>query len=195
MLNIEYRILKYYRLKFRKVLNKVKVAIEKGQYSLRDVNSSGIRDYLKDPIKTILDEGENHSRLTNLLVQVRYALEQGQIAIKKETKEKILENINEIVGDEKILKPFIVEIKENQAELAQLKKNIEQKGWGKKLEDIREEIALVNGTKDHVIGDLDNLTNQYHQALEKLKEQREILQDQLKEETGEDVKIQITFTF
>lgn len=182
-------------LKFRKVFNKIQTGIKKGRYTIRGVTAASLRDYLKDPINTILAEGEAHRDLTSILVQVRYALENDEIPIKRATREKVIENINQIVGEEKLLAPVIRAIKEKQARIAELKKAIEKKGWRSEMDEIREEIAQLSERLDHLQGDIENNKNQYSMALEKLKQQREYLQEELAKTTGEDIKIQITFQF
>ncbi|MHA1734211.1 MAG: hypothetical protein ACTSU5_19915, partial [Promethearchaeota archaeon] len=89
----------------------------------------------------------------------------------------------------------IREYKAREQELAEMRKLIEKRGWLKEREEIKDVISQQATTLQHLEGDIENNKNQYFQALEKLKEQRENLQSRLKEETGQDIKVQITFTF
>ncbi|GAB4305997.1 MAG: hypothetical protein Kow0069_02300 [Promethearchaeota archaeon] len=182
-------------LKFRKVLNKVKTGLEKRSFSIRDVTTATLREYLKDPVATILAQGPSHPQLTAMLVQIRYAIENNILPLKKATRDKVLENIAEIVGDKRLLKEPVEEILGLERKKERVAAEISKLGLLKDRDDVKEEIAQMTVTLEHLKNDADVVRNQFHQALEKLKEQREVLQEELQNQTGEQVKVQITFQF
>ena len=75
-----------------------------------------VKKYISDPYNTISNEGENHPKLTEFLIQLRYMLEQGGLNLKADAKNKLLQNIEQIVS-KGVLKPIIVDYKVIKGEL------------------------------------------------------------------------------
>jgi len=97
------------KLKFRKALKKLKKKVDSGAF--RGITPDRVKKYISDPYSTIANEGESHPKLTEFLIQLRYMLEQGGLNLKADAKNKLLQNIEQIVS-KGVLKPIISEYQE-----------------------------------------------------------------------------------
>lgn len=183
------------KIKFKKVLKRLKkVVSDSGGY--KNISADEIRKYMSNPIRVISKEGPEHHDLTEFLVQVRYMLEQerGTLHIKKDTMEKTLENIDEIVSDG-ILKQDIEDYNEYTGRIKEINDELEKKDLSTQLEDLKQKTSLKTQKLEHLKADLAHKGNEYRGLLEKLKVSRDAIQDAIREYVDQDVKINITLTY
>lgn len=190
---LELRMTFHDKLKFKKALKKLKRKLE-GSGSFKNLKVEQVKNYLSDPINTIVRDGENHPKLTAFLIQLRYLLESDSgstLQLKSEVKNKTLQNIDKIVS-KGILKENIQQYIELSAKNKELLKKSEESKLTSQLQSIKEKVSIRTQELEHLNGDIKHKSNEYRGLLEKLKEEREILQRQIKIFVDQDVKIQIT---
>lgn len=182
-------------LKFSKALKKLRKKLETSR-GFKGITPDQVRKYLTDPINAISHEGENHPQLTEFLVQLRFLLEHegGTLQLKSEAKQKTLQNIDEIVS-KGILKDNISQYNEITGKIESLKKELEKQDLSSRLDDLKEKVSLKTQEIEHMDGDIKHKTSEYRGLLEKLKEERDEIQEGINKFVGEDVKIQITLTY
>lgn len=178
------------QLKFKKGLQKAKVLMAKDSMLLKGVNENQVKDFLKDPVENLTAQGENTPQLHEMLIQLRVAIEAGRLELKSDTKDRILENIQEIM-EKKILKERIHLILELNSQIKELQKQVESRGLLTKVDGLKDKIAHLTSEMQHLIGEIDRTKEEYDQAIQKLKDLRETVQTSIKKYTGQDIKIQI----
>ena len=80
--------------------------LEKGILHVPNIDLNYLRDFIKSPIKMLVNERKDLPKFTALMVQLRHALEENKLNMKTDTKEKTIEQINAIF-DEKLLQENI----------------------------------------------------------------------------------------
>lgn len=181
------------KLKFKKALKKLKRKLE-GSGSFKGITVEQVKTYISDPINTIVRDGETHPKLNAFLIQLRYLLESDSgstLQLKTEVKNKTLQNIDNIIS-KGVLKEYIRQYIELIAKNKELLKKSEESKLTSQLKSIKEKVAARTQELEHLNGDIKHKSNEYRGLLEKLKEEREILQKQIKNFVDQDVKIQIT---
>lgn len=178
------------KLKFKKALKKLKRKLE-GSGSFKGITLEKLKKYISNPINTIVRDGENHPKLNIFLIQLRYLLESQGLQLKNEVRNKTLQNIEKIVSKgflkEDIRKYIVLSAKNTEF----LKKSEESK-LTSQLKSIKEKVSIRTQELEHLNGDIKHKSNEYRGLLEKLKDEREILQRLIKNFVDQDVKIQIT---
>ncbi len=177
-------------LKFKKGLQKAKVLMAKDSMLLKGVNENQVKDFLKDPVENVTAQGENTPQLIQMLVPLRMAIEGGRVELKSDTKDRILENIQEII-EKKILKERIHSIVELNSQIKDLQKQVDNRGLLAKVDGLKDKIAHLTSEMQHLVGEIDRTKEEYDQAVQKLKDLRETVHASIKKYTGQDVKIQI----
>jgi hypothetical protein len=179
-------------LKFKKALKKLKNAMEKGKSVGRMINENTLRAYLKNPVETLILEGPSTPDLRDLLLKLRIILEDEEdpLELKGELKEKMIENINQIINKE-ILKPYIEEFRSMRDSKQKVQQEIAQKGLDAQRADIKEKLAQLTLDTEHFENDLNRRKREYREYIEKVSIDREELQRSVKELTDEEVKIRI----
>ncbi len=178
------------KLKFKKGLQKAKVIMVKDSMILKGINENQLKDFLKDPVESIVLQGENTPQLTQMLVQLRVAIEGGRLELKSDTKDRILENIQEII-EKKILKENIHQILELNTKIKDLQKQVDNRGLLAKVDGLKDNIAHITSEMQHLIGEIQRTKEESDQAVQKLKDARETVQTSIKKNVGQDIKIQI----
>ncbi|MFX1275003.1 MAG: hypothetical protein ACFFBP_19505 [Promethearchaeota archaeon] len=181
-------------LSFKKALKKLKVGLEKDTINVPGVDINYLRDFLKHPIKLLASDSADLQKFTSLLVRLRHALEENKLNLKTDKKDKTIEHINKIF-EEKKLHENIDELKENQVKIKAIKAKIENAGLAGKLEDIKHQISLNTVKLEHLENDKNKKDNDFTRYLASLKQQREEFQKLVKDTIGEDIKINISFSF
>ena len=128
------------------------------------------------------------------MIQLRYLLESDSgstLQLKGEVKNKTLQNIDKIVS-KGILKEDIRHYIELSAKSKELLIKSEESKLTSQLQSIKEKVSIRTQELEHLNGDIKHKSNEYRGLLEKLKEDRQILQRQIKKFVDQDVKIQIT---
>jgi phage shock protein A len=180
------------KLKFRKALKKLKKKVDAGAF--RGITAEMVKKYISDPYNTISYEGENHPRLTEFLIQLRYMLEQGGLNLKADAKNKLLQNIEQIVS-KGVLKPIITDYKAIKAELQDIKDNREQKVLYDRLTELKDLYSIKTQELEHLKADANHKSSEYRSLLEKLKNDRDEIQEKIKEYIDQDITVKISLKF
>jgi len=179
---------------FKKALKKLKFELEKETFHIPNINTFFLRDFLKNPINTLVNESRYLPKFSSLLVQLRHVLEENKLNLKTEVKDKTINQINAIF-DEKTIQSDIDKIKELNNIINELKKQIEQAGLAINREDIKNKIATNTIKIEHLENALDRKNKDYIRYLSSLKNEREEFQKSVKKVLNEEVKLNITFSF
>jgi len=182
------------KLGFKKALKKLKFELEKDAIPGANVDLEFLRKYLKDPIKMLIKERKDLPNFSALLIHLRHSLEQNQINLKSDTKEKTIEQINAIF-EEKTINDEIEEVKELISYIKDLEKQIEEAGLATKLEEVKNQISLNTVKIEHTQNDLERKNKDYMRYLATLKEEREEFQQAIEDVIDEELKLTIKFTF
>jgi uncharacterized coiled-coil protein SlyX len=180
------------KLKFRKALKKLKKKVDPG--SFRGITSDLVKKYISDPYNAIAQEGEDHQRLTDFLIQLRYMLEQGGLNLKADVKNKLLQNI-ELIVTKGVLKPIIVEYQDLNKQLQEIKDHPEQNVLNERLTELKEFYAIKTQELEHMKADANHKNTEYRHLLEKLKTDRDEIQNKVKDYIDKDITIKISLKF
>ncbi len=179
---------------FKKALKKLKFELEKDSIHISNIDLNYMRDFLKNPIKMLINERKDLPKFTALMVQLRHVLEENKLNLKTETKEKTIEQINAIF-DEKQLQANIEEYLKIKEKIKDAEKKIEEAGLAEKLDEIKNQISSNTIKLEHIEADFNRKNKDYNRYLNALKTEREEFQTLVEEVLNEQVKLNITFTF
>ncbi|MFX0082197.1 MAG: hypothetical protein ACFE94_10640 [Candidatus Hodarchaeota archaeon] len=179
---------------FKKALKKFRFELEKGNLHVPNIDLNYLKDFLKNPIKILAAERKDLPKFTSLMVQLRHALEENKLNLKTDTKQKTIEHINAIF-DEKILQTNIEKYLQLREEIKSVEKKIQLAGLDEKLEELKNEISINTIKLEHASNDYERKNKDYTRYLNSLKNEREEFQTQVEERLGEQVKLNIVFTF
>ncbi|MHA1642622.1 MAG: coiled-coil domain-containing protein [Promethearchaeota archaeon] len=181
-------------LGFKKALKKLRFELEKGNLHLSNIDLNYLKEFLKDSIRTLTNEDKDLTKLTSLLVQLRHILEENKLNLKTETKEKTIEQIN-IIFDKKLIHDDMEKLRSLLVEIKKIEKDISNAGLAAKLEDVKNKVSSNTVKLEHLKSDLERKNKDYLRYLSSLKNEREEFQNLVSDVIGEDVKINITFSF
>lgn len=179
---------------FKKALKKLKFELEKKSIHISNIDLNYMRDFLKNPIKMLINERKDLPKFTALMVQLRHTLEENKLNLKTETKEKTIDQINAIF-DEKKLQANIEEYLQIRDIIKEIEKKIEDAGLAQKLEEVKNQISSNTIKIERVDVDFNRKNKDYIRYLNALKTEREEFQNSVEEILNEKVKINITFSF
>ncbi len=179
---------------FKKALKKLKFELEKKSIHISNIDLNYMRDFLKNPIKMLINERKDLPKFTALMVQLRHTLEENKLNLKTETKEKTIDQINAIF-DEKKLQANIEEYLQIRDNINEIEKKIEDAGLAQKLEEVKNQISSNTIKLERVEVDFNRKNKDYIRYLNALKTEREEFQNSVEEILNEKVKINITFSF
>ena len=179
---------------FKKALNKLKFELEKENIHIPNINLTYLKNFLKNPIKTLTTERKDLPNFSSLLVQLRHALEENKLNLKADTRDKTIEQIN-LIFEEKNLQDLIETFKKMKDEIKSIEDNIDEAGLAKKLENTQNSIASNTAKLEHAESDLNRRNKDYLRHLSNLKKEREEVQNAIEKVLGEEVKITIKFSF
>ncbi|MFW9818822.1 MAG: coiled-coil domain-containing protein [Candidatus Thorarchaeota archaeon] len=179
---------------FKKALKKLKFELDRDSIHIPNIDLNYMRDFLKNPIKMLINERKDLPKFTALMVQLRHVLEENKLNLKTETKEKTIEQINAIF-DEKQLQENIEEYLQIREKIKDLEKKIEDEGLAEKLEEVKNQISSNTIKLEHVEADFNRKNKDYIRYLNALKTEREEFQNLVEEVLNEKIKINITFSF
>ncbi|MHA1776816.1 MAG: hypothetical protein DRO88_07400 [Promethearchaeia archaeon] len=179
-------------LKFSKAFKKMKKSLEKGTITLRDISEYDLKPYLKDPVSEILKEGPKIPHLRQLLIKTRILLEDERdyLQLKSDLKNRIIENINEIVSNN-ALEDDIRKILELMEKKEKIQNKMKSKGLESQRNDLKEKISIATLDLEHFENDVSRYRRDYSELLKKVKNDREELQNAIKVETDKDIKIKV----
>lgn len=181
-------------LGFKKALKKLKFELEKDTIHITNIDLNYLRDFLKNPISSLIKESKDLPKFTSILVQLRHSLEENKLNLKSDTKEKTIEHINAIF-DEKTFQESLEELKETRAKIKEIEKRIETAGLAQKLEDVKNQISINSVKLEHIQADLERRNKDYLRNLSALKQEREDFQNLIENVIQEPFKIKISFEF
>ncbi|MFX0032241.1 MAG: hypothetical protein ACFE8E_08110 [Candidatus Hodarchaeota archaeon] len=182
------------QLGFKKALKKLKHELESEAIHISNLDIEFLKNFLKDPIKVLSKERKDLPNFTNLLVQLRYTLEENRLNLKTDTKEKTVEQIN-IIFEEKKIHEDIEKLNELRVEIKDIESKINDAGLSEKLEEIKNKISTNTMKLEHITSDLDRKNKDYIRYLGALKSEREDFQKLIEDVIKEEVKLNITFSF
>jgi len=181
------------KLKFRKALKKLKKKIESSG-ATRGITQDSLKKYISDPYLTIVKDGESHPQLTEFLIQLRFMLESGVLLLKTDAKNKLLENIDQIIS-KGVLKNIILEYQDITSKLQEINENPEQKALNDRLLELKNIFAIKTQDLEHIKADATHRISEYRHLLEKLKTDRDEIQKKIKEFINQDIDVRITLKF
>jgi hypothetical protein len=181
-------------LGFKKALRKLKVEVERGNIHLTDITENYVRDFIKNPVRVLLKEGQDLTKFRGLLVQLRHVLEQKKLNLKSDKREKSIAQINKIF-DEREIYDDIDTYKDLKEEIKKTKKKIKKKGLDDQLEEVKSQISVLTQRLEHINNDLESKNKDYLKYLAKLKRDRNRFQKTIEQVLEEEVKIAISFSF
>ncbi|MBY9009623.1 MAG: hypothetical protein KGD74_07155, partial [Candidatus Lokiarchaeota archaeon] len=179
---------------FKKALKKLKFELEKDTIKNPNINIYFLRDFLKNPINTLVNESRDLPKFSAMLIQLRHILEDNKLNLKSDVKDKTIHQINSIF-DEKVIQNEIDNLKIIRSELDDIKKKIEHEGLAVKREEIKSKISLNTVKLEHLENDLDRKNKDYLRYLTSLKTEREEIQKSINNIINQEVKLNITFSF
>jgi len=179
---------------FKKALKKLKFELEKNTMHIPNINIYFLKDFLKNPINTLVKESRDLPKFSALLIQLRHVLEDNKLNLKSDVKDKTIHQINTIF-DEKNIQNEIDNIKLISSEVDDIKKKIEHEGLAVKREEIKNKISLNTVKLERLENDLDRKNKDYLRYLSSLKNEREGIQKAIKDVINQEVKLNITFNF
>jgi hypothetical protein len=179
---------------FKKALKKLKFELEKNTMHIPNINIFFLKDFLKNPINTLVKESRELPKFSALLIQLRHVLEDNKLNLKSDVKDKTIHQINTIF-DEKNIQNEIDNIKLISSEVDDIKKKIEHEGLAVKREEIKNKISLNTVKLERLENDLDRKNKDYLRYLSSLKNEREGIQKAIKDVINQEVKLNITFNF
>ena len=182
------------QLGFKKALKKMKFNLEKGDIHVSNVDLNYLRDFMKDSIRTLMNESSDLPVFSSLLVQLRHILEDNKLNLKTDTKEKTIDQINAIFNSKQIYDQ-IESVRQINANIIQFEKEIKEAGLAAQLEDLKNEISANAAKLEHLESDLDRKNKDYMRHLSTLKEEREEFQSLISGVLNEEVKLTISFSF
>ncbi len=179
---------------FKKALKKLIFELEKNTMHIPNINNFFLKDFLKNPINTLINESRDLPKFSALLIQLRHVLEDNKLNLKSDVKDKTIHQINTIF-DEKVIQNEIDNLKLLRSEINDIKKKIEHEGLAVKRDEIKNKISLNTVKLEHLESDLDRKNKDYLRYLSSLKDEREGIQKSIKDHTNQEVKLNITFNF
>ncbi|MFX1530610.1 MAG: hypothetical protein ACFFBC_05820 [Promethearchaeota archaeon] len=179
---------------FKKALKKFKFELEKGTLHVPNIDLNYLRDFVKNPIRILASERKDLPKFTSLMVQVRHVLEENKLNLKSDTKQKTIDHINAIF-DEKILQTNIENYLQLKEQIKSVEEKIQKAGLAEKLVTLKNEISNNTIKLEHAKNDYDRKNKDYTRYLNSLKIEREEFQSLVKDIMGEEIKLNIVFTF
>ena len=179
---------------FKKALKKFKFELEKGNLHITNIDLNYLRDFLKNPIKILASERKDLPKFTSLMVQVRHVLGENKLNLKTDTKQKTIEHINAIF-DEKILQTNIEEYLQLKEQIKSIEEQIQTAGLAEKLDRLKNDISNNTIKLEHAQNDYARKNKDYTRYLNSLKNEREEFQTLVEDKIGEQIKLNIVFTF
>lgn len=181
-------------LGFKKALKKLRVEVERENLHLSDLDENYIREFIKNPIKVLSEEGQDLTRFRGLLVQLRHVLEENKLNLKADKREKTIEHINKIFDERGIYEDLdnYQRLKDN---IKRTKKKIKKKGLDEKRDELQNEISVYTQRLEHLENDIERKNKDYLRYLGTLKRDRSKFQKDVEKIIEEEFKLIITFSF
>ncbi|TFG28131.1 MAG: hypothetical protein EU532_05860 [Promethearchaeota archaeon] len=182
------------QLGFKKALKKMKFELEKNNIHISNFDLNYLKEFLKNPIASLIKERTDLPNFKGTLVHLRHVLEENKLNLKTDTKEKTIEQINAIF-DEKTIFDDLEKLKGLRNEIKEIQKEIETAGLAQKLEDIKNQISINTVKVEHIQADLERRNKDYLRNLSALKQERDDFQNLIEKVIEDEFKINISFEF
>lgn len=179
---------------FKKALKKLKFELEKETFHIPNIELNYLRDFLKSPIKVLINEQKDLPKFTSLMVQLRHVLEENKLNLKSDTRNKSIEQINAIF-DEKHLQTNIENYLLIKNEIKSIEKKIKEAGLADKLETLKDEISSNTIKIESLELKVARKNKDYTRYLGALKSERKEFQNSIEEILKEKLKLNILFKF
>ena len=76
-----------------------------------------------------------------------------------------------------------------------MEKSIEEKGYLERIDELKEKIAVNTADLEHMTADYNRRKNEYSDLIQKIMQLRERLQQDIKRETKDNIKIKIQIVY
>ncbi len=179
---------------FKKALKKLKFELDKETFHIPNIELNYLRDFLKSPIKVLINEQKDLPKFTSLMVQLRHVLEENKLNLKSDTRNKSIEQINAIF-DEKHLQTNIENYLLIKNEIKSIEKKIKEAGLADKLETLKNEISSNTIKIESLELKVARKNKDYTKYLGALKSERKEFQNSIEEILKEKLKLNILFKF
>ena len=179
---------------FKKALKKLKFELDKETFHIPNIELNYLRDFLKSPIKVLINEQKDLPKFTSLMVQLRHILEENKLNLKSDTRNKSIEQINAIF-DEKHLQTNIENYLLIKNEIKSIEKKIKEAGLADKLETLKNEISSNTIKIESLELKVARKNKDYTRYLGALKSERKEFQNSIEEILKEKLKLNILFKF
>ncbi len=178
------------KLGFKKALKKLRVEIEKESFRTSNLDLNYLKEFSKNPINSLLNDGKDLTKFSGLMVQLRLILEDNKINLKLDKKEKTIEQINEFFKN-RALQEEIERLRTLEANVKESEKKIQDSGLSKNLDNVKNQIVLNSVKLEHIESDLNRKNKDYLKYIESLKKEREDFQKLVEDVIQEPIKINI----
>ncbi len=121
-------------------------------------------------------------------------LEQGGLNLKTDAKSKLLQNIEQIVS-KGVLKPIINEYQDIKSKLQEIIDDPKQQTLYERLTELKELYSIKTQEMEHLKADATHKSTEYRHLLEKLKTDRDEIQDKVRDYVNQEITIKISLKF
>ena len=188
------------KIKLGKIFKKLRKILEENQSGLlRQFKSEDIKALSKDTVEFLMADGIKMNRFKEVLISTRLLIENADsegvvLQLSGESKEKALENIEQLLN-QPIIPNMLEKLYQLEAQREALEKIIKEKGYLEKINQLKESISATSADLEHMTADYNRRKNEYNDLIQKIKQMREKLQQDIKKETKEDAKIKIQIAY
>ena len=147
----------------------------------------------KDTLEFLMNDGVKLTRFKDVLISVRLIIENVQnegdyLQLSGDARDKALENIEELLTQSTV-SDMLEELYKKEEEKNKLEKSIEEKGYLERIDELKEKIAVNTADLEHMTADYNRRKNEYSDLIQKIMQLRERLQQDIKRETKDNIKI------
>lgn len=188
------------KVKLGKVFKKLRKVLEDNRSGiLRQVNAEDVKALSKDTVDFLMNDGVKLTRFKDVLISVRLIIENVQnegdyLQLSGDARDKALENIEELLTQSTV-SDMLEELYKKEEEKNKLEKSIEEKGYLERIDELKEKIAVNTADLEHMTADYNRRKNEYSDLIQKIMQLRERLQQDIKRETKDNIKIKIQIVY
>ncbi len=188
------------KVKLGKIFKKLRKVLEENKSGiLRQFKIEDVKALSKDTVEFLMADGVKMNRFKEVLISIRLLIEnietEGDVLqISGDSREKALENIEQLLN-QPIIPNMLEKLYQYEAQREALEKIIKEKGYMEKISELKEKISVNSADLEHMTADYNRRKNEYSELIQKVKQLREKIQQDIKKETKEDVKIKIQIAY
>ncbi|MFX1486525.1 MAG: hypothetical protein ACFFBS_05470 [Promethearchaeota archaeon] len=173
-----------------KPLRKLRVSIEREQYSMSMEQQSAMSEYLNNPFATFLNEEEGYPLLKAILSGLRSSLVDKKLSMKPSRTNKALRQIKEIFEDN-----TLIDLQRKGKSMTMLKTKLETElelvEHRKKQLKLQEDIGRVEKEKKDIEARSSNLQDEFDRNQEKTSRHKKEIEEIIRKVVREDITIKI----